>query len=161
MSPLITYTLIGFITLYIVFIMLDLLTSQNIKRLLLEGLPLFGAILLLNVTTGFPRPVTKQAFGDVSSLLSICIMFFCTVLGIAARYFFSLQGRFSWRSFFKPLCISPIILLPLIESVQGAAKIESIQLISFGFLAFQNGFFWKVIFERAERSRQGRDSIPR
>jgi hypothetical protein len=60
-----------------------------------------------------------------------------------------LKGTFSWPDLLKPLCISPIVLLPLIGSVQGMKGLESMQVISFALLAFQNGFFWQVVLERA------------
>jgi hypothetical protein len=49
----------------------------------------------------------------------------------------------------KPLCVSPIVLLPLLGTLQGAMTLEPIQVLSFCLLSFQNGFFWRVIFERA------------
>jgi hypothetical protein len=68
-------------------------------------------------------------------------------LGIVANYVYYREGKFDWRSFVKPMVISPIILIPLIGSVQGSGNVESIQMISFGFLAFQNGFFYKKVLE--------------
>jgi len=150
MSPIITYTLLIFMASYGLFIIVELLVSRAAKRFILQAAILLGVFILLNVITGFPA--TRQAFGGVSPLASIGIMFVCILFGIAAHYLFYLKGRFFWRSFLKPLLISPIVLLPLIGSVQGASNIESIQLISFGFLAFQNGFFWKEVLERAKGS---------
>ena len=148
MSPIITYTLLLFIGLYGLTILIELVVSRTVKRFIVQIVILFGVVLLLNMTTGFPA--TRQAFGGVSPILSIGIMFLCVLLGIAAHYFFYLRGEFSLGAFLKPLVISPIVLLPLIGSVQGASNVESIQLISFGFLAFQNGFFWKVVLEHAK-----------
>lgn len=147
MPPFITYLIIAFGALYVVIILVELAVFRAFKRFLVEILILFVFVVILNVTTGFPAP--RQAFGGVSPLAAIGIMFICTSLGIAARYVFYMRV-FTWRSFLKPLVISPIVLLPLIGSVQGSANIESIQLISFGILAFQNGFFWKVILERTQ-----------
>ena len=147
MSPIITYTLLVAIGSYGLIIVVELLIFRGVKRFVIQTLILFGVAFLLNVTTGFPA--TKQAFGGASPVLAIGIMFVCTLLGIGAHYFFYLREKFSWRSFVKPLVISPIVLLPLMGSVQGTSNVESIQLISFGFLAFQNGFFWKEVLERA------------
>ena len=149
MSPIITYTLLIFMALYGLIIIVELLVSRAAKRFIVQTALLLAVFILLNLTTGFPA--TRQAFGGVSPIVSIGIMFVCILLGIAAHYFFQLKGKFSWRSFLKPFLISPIVLLPLIGSAQGASNVESIQLISFGFLAFQNGFFWKEVVERAKR----------
>ena len=82
-------------------------------------------------------------------MLAIALMFGGVLLGIAATYVFNLSGAFSWRDFAKPLVASPIILLPMIGSVQGA-ELESVQLISFAILAFQNGFFWQQVLKDAK-----------
>ena len=148
MSPLITFALAVVISLYGLIILIELIATRAIKRFLLEATILVGVIVLLNATTGFPA--TRQAFGGISPIAAIGIMLVCTLLGIAAHYFFYLKGEFSWQSFLKPILISPIVLLPLIGSVQGTSSLESLQLISFGFLAFQNGFFWKVVLEHAK-----------
>jgi hypothetical protein len=134
------------------FIIIEIIISRAVKRFVVQAVILLGVILLLRLITGFPKITT--AFGGVSPVIAIGIMFVCTVLGIAAHYFFHLKGRFSWRTFLKPLIISPIVLLPLIGSVQGTSDIETIQLISFGFLAFQNGFFWKEVLEHAKVQTQ-------
>lgn len=43
------------------------------------------------------------------------------------------------------------MLLPLLGTLQDASQLEAIQVVSFCLLAFQNGFFWKVVFERAQK----------
>jgi hypothetical protein len=148
MSPIITYLLMIFLVLFGIFSIIEFIISRAVKRFVIQVVILLGVIVALRVTTGFPA--ARVAFGGVSPITAIGIMFICTFLGIAAHYFFYLKGRFSWRTFLKPLVTSPIVLLPLIGSVQGTSDIESIQLISFGFLSFQNGFFWKAVFEHAK-----------
>jgi len=147
MSPVITYFLALFIVLYFLVIVVEFISIRSIKRSFLELLLLVVFIIILNVTTGFPIPSSFQSFGGVSPIIAIAIMFVCTILGIVAHYFFSLKGKFSWRNLLKPLCVSPIVFLPLIGSVQSISNLESIQMFSFAILAFQNGFFWQKIFE--------------
>jgi len=77
------------------------------------------------------------------------------LLGIAARYVFFLQGKFAWLDFAKPLCISPILLLPLVSSVQTLKSLDPIQVVSFALLAFQNGFFWQAVLQRARPKDEG------
>jgi hypothetical protein len=102
-------------------------------------------VLIATETTGY------LAFGTgASQTMVILIMFGAILLGTAARYVFHLQARFSWLDFAKPLCISPILLLPLMGSVQGVKDLQPMQVVSFALLAFQNGFFWQVVLERAE-----------
>lgn len=148
MTPEVTYTLAFAMASYLVIICYEAITS---KRWLVFAKQFGGVAVVatvLSATTSFPR--TKQSFGGFSPELAILIMLLCIVLGMAAHYLFYFRGSFSWLSFSKPFCVSPIVLLPLLGSVQGVPSLESLQLISLGFLAFQNGFFWRAIFENAK-----------
>ena len=147
MSPLITYLIVACLAAYGALILVELATRRQIKRFLFEAAAMSAAVLILVATTGFPA--TRSSFGGASPLVAIAIMFACTVLGSIAHYFFHLRSAFSWRALLKPVCITPIVLLPLLGSVQANASLEAIQLISLSFLAFQNGFFWKVVIDRA------------
>lgn len=103
------------------------------------------ALLLNNSVNGTIRLGEEQ-----SPLVSILILFGATVLGIAARYFFYLKsGEFSWLGLVKPAMISPLVMIPLIASVQTMTTLNATQLVSFGLLAFQNGFFWKTVLDSA------------
>jgi hypothetical protein len=148
MSPLITYLLIGFLGLYLLFIIVELLLNRLFKRFLIQGICLIAVLVILYTTTGFPVP--RTTFGSVSPILTLVFMFIATILGIAAHYLFYLKDKFSWISFIKPLIISPIVFLPMVGSVQGTARLEYIQLLTFSILAFQNGFFWKQVLEHAK-----------
>jgi len=103
------------------------------------------ALLLNNSVNG----VVSLGEGQ-SPLVSIAIMFVAIILGIAARYIFYLKpGEFSWLGLLKPTAISPIMLIPLIGSVQTLSTLNTMQLVSFGLLAFQNGFFWQAVLDAA------------
>lgn len=147
MSPLMTYSVLFFMGVYGLIILVDLFTSGARKRAVGEAIALGGVFLLLNVTTGFPA--AQQSFG-AEPIAALGIMGLCVLCGMAAHYFFFLQRKWSWKSFLRPFFVSPLVLLPLIGSVSGVPSIEPIQLISFGFLAFQNGFFWREVFEHAK-----------
>src|ERR1039458_5927756 len=134
--------------LYLALIVLDWVRSRSHQRFLLELLPLV-ALLILDVliataATGY------LAFGaGTSPIAFILVMFGSILLGVAARYIFYLRGKFSWLDFAKPLCISPFLLAPLIPSMQGSKDLQPWQIVSFALLAFQNGFFWQVVFAKA------------
>jgi hypothetical protein len=100
--------------------------------------------------TGFPFFDSRQAFGvSASPVLALGLMFVGIIFGIAANYIFHLASPFSWLDFARPLVVSPIILLPLMGSLQGAA-LELLQLACFVVLAFQNGFFWQQVLRDAK-----------
>lgn len=103
------------------------------------------ALLLNNSVSG------KVSFGPKESpFFPVGITFVGIIFGIAARYFFYLKpGKFSWLSLIKPIMISPIVLLPLISSVQAGGDLSPMQIVSFTLLAFQNGFFWQAVLDSA------------
>jgi hypothetical protein len=134
--------------LYFVIIVIGWLRTRELKRFLIELLPLLSLIVLdVLVASASSGYVT---FGSGSSPLWISLtMFGAIILGVAARYIFYLRGTFSWLDLAKPLCISPILLLPLIGSLQSVKSLESMQVVSFALLAFQNGFFWQAVLQQA------------
>lgn len=156
MPPLITYVLLVCIGLYGLIIIADLIISRKIKRGIIEGIILITVVIVLRVATGFPNPI--RSFGGLSPLIAIAIMFLCTLFGMSARYIFYQKDNFSWGKFLRPLVISPIILLPLFGTLQGISEFKPIQLLSFGILSYQNGFFWKEIFERVQRENVQRNT---
>jgi hypothetical protein len=152
MSPIVTYLLIIFLGLFALIIIIELIIFRDIKKFVYQTVILVAVIVFLKLTAGFPA--TRVAFGGVSPVIAIGIMLVCTLFGVAAHYIYYMEGKFIWRTFLKPLVISPIVLLPLIGSVQGSPGLEPVQMISFGVLAFQNGFFWKEVFEHAKSKIQ-------
>ena len=133
---------------YLALILIDLAQSRRTWRFLLELLPLL-ALVVVDVLIASLRNGYISFGPGPSSVATILIMFGSIMLGIVARYIFFLQKQFSWLDCAKPLCISPIVLLPLMSSVQTLKSLEPIQVLSFALLAFQNGFFWQAVLERA------------
>jgi hypothetical protein len=143
-------TLIACFGLAAIVAIVDYARNRSARRLILYFGALAALATALNVTTGFPFVGSRQAFGVAASpLVAVGLMFIGVVLGILATYIFNMTGAFAWRDFARPLIISPLVLLPLIGSLQGAA-LEPIQLVSFTILAFQNGFFWQQVLRDAK-----------
>lgn len=139
---------------YLAAILVEFALTRRITRFFAElgalvALVLF-ALLLTNSVTG------RVAFGHGTSPLgTVGWMLAATLLGIASRYVFYLQkGHFSWLDLVKPMAISPIVLLPLLGSVQTAGELKDLQVVSFAFIAFQNGFFWQTVLEVARPAMQ-------
>src|SRR5271165_2617740 len=100
MPTVITVLLSFFLALLSLIGIIDLLFSRKWKTGLAElGFVVIVAVVL-HFTTGYPT--SREAFGGSSPLTVIAIMLVCTMLGVAARYFFYLEGEFRWRSFLKP-----------------------------------------------------------
>ncbi len=147
MSPPVTHTLILFLVLCELLAFVDLLQQGSVRRFFIQTAALLVVVVILHLTAGFPK--TRQPFGGVRPEMAIALMFVCVLLGIGARYIFYLKSRFVWRDFAQPLVISPIVLLPLLGSIQGTT-LESLQMTCFAVLAFQNGFFWQQVLEHAK-----------
>src|SRR5260370_29948270 len=128
--------------------LVDLLRARRLKLFLLEVLPRIG-LLVIDVVMASTKAGYVTFGAGSSPTLVVLIMFACILLGIGARYIFYLEGKFSWLDFVKPLCISPILLLPLIGSVQTGKDLETIQVVSFAVRAIQNRFFWHARRARA------------
>ena len=138
---------------YSLAVLMELFLRKRWLWFIMHILALIAAMalaLLVSAETG------RVAFGNTTSPLStVGIMFLAIILGITARYVFYLQkGQFSWLDFLKPISISPIVLLPLIGSVQTTGEINDMQVISFAVLAFQNGFFWQAVLGTAKPAGQ-------
>jgi hypothetical protein len=133
---------------YFALVLIDLARFRRARRFLLELLPL-ALLLIVDVLLASARNGYVSFGPGASPVVAVFIMFGAILLGIAARYIFYLQGQFAWLDFTKPLCISPILLLPLMSSVQTLKDLEPVQVLSFALLAFQNGFFWQAVLERA------------
>jgi len=146
------YLILIFAAVYAAVLVVQALSGGVSKRWVFELALLLAALLVLHLTTGFPGAGGRQSFGAGADLGMVALMFVGILAGMAARYIFYLRGKFRWRSFLKPLCVSPIVLLPLLGTFPFGGKVEPIQWIAFAILAFQNGFFWRVIFERAKET---------
>jgi hypothetical protein len=146
----INYGLATSLALAVLLGLIDYFHRRSWPRLLISVVALLVIALALRITTGFPFPESRQAFGGVASpMLAVALMFVGVILGIAATYVFNLTSSFSWPDFLRPLVVSPLVLLPLIGSLQGAA-LEPVQLVCFTVLAFQNGFFWQQVLGNAK-----------
>jgi hypothetical protein len=82
------------------------------------------------------------------------ILYVAMIAGMMAQYFyFYTRRKFRWRSFIKPFLASPIVFMPLVSAYQKAlTSLDAFELgdLMLLLVAFQNGFFWKVIFDKRE-----------
>jgi hypothetical protein len=140
------------ITICVVVLCIDAAVQGVLNRRFGRAVLLIAAYLcvagVLRLLTGYPN--TRVAFGNAPTVPLVAMMFVCIVVGMAARYWFYLRGRFSWSAFLRPLFVSPLVLLPLLGTLQPDVRMQPVQVISVAILAFQNGFFWRTVFEKAK-----------
>jgi hypothetical protein len=107
-------------------------------------------VALLYLVARFPEARPNFAVEADQGLIFLLVsVFACVIFGTVAEYFYGLANEaFSWRRLLTPLCVSPLVMLPLIGSLPNENQITTLQWVSLGFLGFQNGFFWRKIFEK-------------
>ncbi len=134
---------------YLILLVFDLVKLKKKKVTLLQILIVSIVSIVLYLLTGFPFP--KVSFGGSSSTTTVFIMFGFVVFGIVSNYLFFVKA-FEWREFLRPILISPIVLMPLYGLLEGANDIQDMKMISLCLASYQNGFFWKVLFEKISKS---------
>jgi hypothetical protein len=147
-------TILSCAILYCGLLLVEIFFTQRRRPAVAEICLLLVALVLLNITSDFPfqQSVVSFGFAGLSAVQMVAIMFVCVMLGIVARQAFIAKAKVRWFSAFKPLLISPIVLFPLVGTMQDGALIQPMQAISFAILAFQNGFFWNLILDRVRQS---------
>jgi len=91
----------------------------------------------------FEWPLRREE--TVDALFNV-LLFVAMLGGIAANYFYvhGVVARVDLNQLWKPVLISPIIFMPVYATVTKHPR-GLIPIL----VAFQNGFFWQTIFERA------------
>ena len=106
-------------------------------------------LIVLNLTTGFPRAPGRVSFGgSIPGWWALVAMAIGVIFGIVAQHVWSKPKKLKVLDFLRPIVVSPLVLLPLIGSLQ-EGPLELIQLASLTLLAFQNGFFWQQVLKDA------------
>ncbi len=148
MSLFLTVATVLFAALYALILIWDLAVSRRWTPVIVQAVLLTAFLLALHFWIGFPA--VRYDFSGYDPLWVVVAMLVCVVLGMAAQYLFNLgEDPWKWRPFLRPVVISPIVLLPLLGSVEGADRLSTFQFVSFLFLAFQSGFFWKTVLDKA------------
>ena len=136
---------------YFAAIVVELVLCRKWLRFLLELLVCLGVLVLGLFVSGSRNGTVSFGPPGTSPVATVGIMFAATVLGIGARFVFYLEkNKFSWLDLLKPVAISPMVLLPLMGSVQTMTDLTPMQVVSFSVLAFQNGFFWQAVLAGAK-----------
>ena len=116
-----------------------------------------GAILFLL------RPSQVDKMGSIAETASMIICYAAMLLGMAAEYGYSIAERrtrgetssFDMLTFLMPIFASPIVFIPLLtltsELGAGGGAFTRARLMVY-LVAFQNGFFWKQLFEQRRQS---------
>jgi len=159
-------TIIAGVSLAVLFLLalVRALRTKRFLRFFVEGLCITAFALLLRVVFGFPTPRVTVAKSASSDLAVGIALFLFMVFGMLAQFLFdhfsaSQRERkgFDWGLFLAPLFASPVVFIPLLAAFQNA-DIDVTHLTTARFMvflvAFQNGFFWREVFDK-QRERLG------
>ena len=85
------------------------------------------------------------------------VLFACMVLGMLAKIFFDTltgQKQVNWRARARagvlPILVSPIVFLGIMQAADATAAATLASFIAVSCTAFQNGFFWHAVLDRAK-----------
>ena len=100
---------------------------------------------------------TRVAYGNLDNLLLIALVYLGVLIGMVSQYFYGIteSQTFSLRSFLRPLFVSPLVLLPLVDILQKVQTTTAIEYVSMTILGFQNGFFWQTVLKDAAKKKEG------
>lgn len=109
------------------------------------------------------RPNQVDKMGSVAETASMIICYAAMLLGMAAEYGYAIADRrargetasFDMLTFLMPIFASPIVFIPLLtltsELGAGGGAFTRARLMVY-LVAFQNGFFWKQLFEQRRQT---------
>jgi membrane protein DedA with SNARE-associated domain len=145
------------LALYLIVGVVDFARHRRVRGFVLDlSLVAVGAIAFNSPLASYDRaPAGGQAFGEqngLSPVAAIALMYVAILLGISARYFHGQRSAFKLSLLLRPLCLSPIVLLPMVGSAPADHPVAPIQLLSLCILAFQNGFFSREMLDRVRKT---------
>jgi hypothetical protein len=118
-------------------------------------------VLSLTVVRNYSAPSDIETKGEVlgaAPWIMVGLMYLSMILGIVAQSYYFLD-RSSPAAWLKAILASPIIFIPLLSSyqdtLQNMASVNIAQVMIL-LVSFQNGFFWKVIFDKQAEQLQSR-----
>lgn len=102
-----------------------------------------------------------QPKGEQSSGPAMFVLFICMLVGMACNHFYNYfmkpklkREPFDFWRFIAPIFVSPFIFAPLWAAFRDAGvSLSPLKYAAF-FVAFENGFFWKEVFDNRRRRRQ-------
>jgi len=134
-------------------------TRDREARLVPRVITLLAAAAILFLL----RPSQVDKMGSIAETASMIICYAAMLLGMAAEYGYSIAERrtrgettsFDMLTFLMPIFASPIVFIPLLtltsELGAGGGAFTRARLMVY-LVAFQNGFFWKQLFEQRRQT---------
>ena len=148
----------------VVFELICIQNARRYARFAVKILLIVFVVVILRRYFGYFNTIEEKTEMLIPEYLTMSGLYISTVFGIAGHHIFiQIRGleerkrklKIKWLPLIKPLIISPIIFLAVmnqLEQMGGGGEGLKANIMQF-ILAFQNGFFWKTIFEQLERKK--------
>ncbi len=140
---------------YAASILFNLITPRRSRGLsFLESVLLAIYLVMLHQWTGFPH--SQVPFSSSVSLGFLGALQLAVVAGIlcSQAYHLNPTSPDGWFEIARPVMVAPLLLLPLLASLDSCGERTSLQNCSFLLLAFQNGFFWRSLFRKISKQEE-------
>ena len=121
---------------------------------LLESVTLTVYLSFLHRWTGFPY--SQIPFSASVGFGFLLLLLIAVISGILSSqvYHTDPSHRPNGYEIARPVMVAPLLLLPLLASLDSCGERTSLQNASFLLLAFQNGFFWRSLFARIKAQEE-------
>lgn len=149
MDPTLTTLLIIFVVLYLIHLIFDWFSRKPRRPVVVQFLVLAFSVFFLNRSTDFPFPMTAFG-GSAPNVYIFTTMFVCILFGMVSHYLF-FHKDLTLKNCLRPLLVSPILLIPLYGLVDPTSDLSPLRIVYLCLLSYQNGFFWKHLFENIEQ----------
>ena len=127
---------------------------------------IIGSAVILHTFFGYFNTLEIKSVTLVEEAVTLAGLYFSTILGIIGHHLFvqlkglqdvGKQKKIRWMPVFKPLVISPLIFLAVLNELtkMNAQANTLTAMVTQCVLAFQNGFFWKTVMEQFEKTKEG------
>ncbi len=135
--------------------------SKNVQYFIINSIILIiGFLVLYKYFYIVEIPIAKGVQGNtgVTTWITIGLCFIAMIFGMICHsmFFYYIlpkedrdKVKKDWGKIIAPICVSPIVFIPIVTLLQNA-KVDlmnpSYADITLFLIAFENGFFWKEIF---------------
>jgi hypothetical protein len=157
-----------FILMSLVISLYKFLLSKKVSYFIINSIILILCVIVLYkyfYIAEIPIPKGSQDTTSFTTWLTIGLCFIAMIIGMLCQFlylYYTLPKKDrdklkkDWGGFIAPICVSPIVFIPLATLLQNV-RIDftnpSITSIMSLFIAFQNGFFWKEIFDHHRKKK--------
>lgn len=116
---------------------------------LIAALIVTSVVMYLFASQSGISPFSRDAigFGFWDNTVELSIGVLATLSGVFASIAMTSSEEGLTQRIWRPLIVSPLILLPTLELVEDSGDRTLVSLMLLFSVAFQNGFFWQKVLE--------------